>query len=250
MIPEAIRDAAAEFWCTFLDCEPEHLAGRQTVVVPRRTDAGEPDVLFLFRRDEALVVSVMSPDPAVLVEMMLDLGERLPAAEVFDRATLRFAFGDRIARMSGPARVALLAKGPAGGRDARVRRLQPTKREDAEALRRLFGAAEIGEWEAGGVDFDHPLVVGVEEAGALLAAASGGAWSARLLQAGVFTHPAHRGAGNARAALGELCRLAAAEGRGVQARADVGDLRANALLNGLGFETYAESLVVTLEANG
>ncbi|MBX3728873.1 MAG: hypothetical protein KF858_06785 [Candidatus Sumerlaeia bacterium] len=248
MIPEPTLEAAAEFWCAFLDCEPGHLDGRQTVVVPRRTDAGEPNVLFLFRRGEALVVTVMSPDPAVFVEMMLDLGERLPPAEVFDRATLRFAFGDRIARVSGPARVALLAKEPTAPQDERARRLQPAKREDAEALRRLFGAAEIGEWEAGGVDFDYPLVVGVEESGELVAAASAGCWSARLMQAGVFAHPAHRGTGNARAALGELCRMAIAEGRCVQARTDLGDARANALLDGLGFETYAETLVVTLEA--
>lgn len=246
------EQALTAFWSTFLGCDEQFLFSSQVVVIPRFVD-DEYEGIYLLRRPEACLVAVMSREPGELVREVMQAVGRLRPAEVFEPRFWTAFFGDRIRRIDGPAFIGYLDPStftPSGSNAGTIRALEPKRRSDSEAIRKLFGACDIEDWEHGGLDLDGEDLVGWFAEGELLAAAGFERWSDRLAHLGVAVHPAHRQQGIGTAVLSAACERAMEDGRVPQIRALRTSRAAIGLAASLGFQPWGDSLVATFREPG
>jgi GNAT superfamily N-acetyltransferase len=169
--------------------------------------------------------------------------------EVFTVPFLREVAGHRAGLVVGPAWYGYLD--PADFVADAASGVRLLTEADAVALRELAAATPGIEWEHSAVRLNRPSVVGAFRGGTLVSVASWEIWEAggvRIGHIGVLTHPEHRGRGHGRAVVSVITHHALRSGIVPQYRTLRTNGPALAIGRGLGYQEYAESIAVRLNA--
>lgn len=236
---------AAQYWAAFLGCDESHLESPDVVLVPQFIE-NDYEGCYLFRRGEGVIVSVIARAPASLFQRVEREVVGRPAEAIFARGFWEERFAGEYKRLMGPAFVGYTCAEAFREEQRRtVRRLLPARREDAAALRRLFAACTLQEWEYGGIQFEHDPIMGAFEGERLVAAASYELWTDRIAHMGAVTDPDFRGGGYGTSAVSALTRHCLEAGLIPQYRTLESNSGAMAIAHRLGFSPYAQTMSIT-----
>jgi GNAT superfamily N-acetyltransferase len=239
-------------WARNFGCSPEELRGPGITLLANAADFADYQGAYLLRwEDGSAVFTVPSP---LLATVAAAIRGR-PVAEVFDRAFLSSAFGERAIRIIGPA-----SRNCADATDFRPVDPRGTRHltdADHAALRRLAAACDPEEWSEsglgaildGGPDATRPphfgCLVGGELAAAGMLRPHG-----PLRNIYIATHPGYRRRGYGRAVVSAMTAHALGEGTIPHYQALAANGASLALARSLGFVRYATSLAVRLNLAG
>lgn len=127
--------------------------------------------------------------------------------------------------------------------DAEARRLGD---EDDAAIAELRSSCSARDWEHGGTASDATTRMGVFKGGTLAALASYNIWGDRIAHISIVSHPRFRRSGLARAAVSAITRHALDDNLIAQYRTLVSNTPSLAIANRLGFERFANSVVIQM----
>ena len=206
---------------------------RDVVAVPEALERGlEKRVLALWGSVLGVETSLLDRDGLVVVEDHRDFAAQRRATIRTARGTLLLAApaekliavadpaaysSDVAARATGIGLLHYLAGPYAGGRDPRVRTLGAMDRPLLDALQKAAGVEASEEAE---VDVEHPLAVGINEGGRLLAIASLLEEGGGAVDVGVLVDPAARRRRLGAAVVCDIAERASRSGRLVQHRSN------------------------------
>jgi GNAT superfamily N-acetyltransferase len=118
---------------------------------------------------------------------------------------------------------------------------------DAAALEAFAGAVGAVAWEHSGLGKPQPIA-GCWEEDRLVAAAGYAVWGTALAHIGVTTHPAFRGGGYGTSVVSAIGRYALERGYVLQYRTLRENSPSMAIAGALGFQEYATTLFIRLDA--
>lgn len=226
------------YWTSFFECTVEDLHTPETLIVPHAALEGYPGIT-LFRHQEGCIVSV----PAILYERLTPRLSVAPA-EVFDTERLIAILGGAIQQIIGPAFVGYADATDFLAADTRgVRRLLPA---DDAAMRVLAGSVSLTEWEHGGIEFNHELLMGLFVTNRLVAAGRLEPRGETILDLGLVVARDQRGKGYGRAVASALTADGIEQGKIVQYRTLCTNEASLAIAGALGYKTYAETISVQM----
>jgi GNAT superfamily N-acetyltransferase len=226
-------------WAAILGCSVDDLCRPQTLVVPQGTLAGYQGVMVL-RRGAACIVSV----PLTIADAMRQRIAGRTADQVFDVSCLVGLFGNTVERIVGPA-----WQGYADSLDfqpADTRGTHLLQLGDEEALRRLAQACDQTEWEHSAIVWGKAPIFGCFAGNDLVAGGILDHWGARVLSAGIITHPAHRGRGYGRAVVSAMTVYGLSQGAALRYQTLQANTASMAIAQALGYREYGRTLAVRL----
>ncbi|HEY0734826.1 MAG TPA: GNAT family N-acetyltransferase [Herpetosiphonaceae bacterium] len=238
-LSQATLAAVDRYWAAFFGCDPAIFAAPQTAVVPHAS-LGDYHGVFLFRRREALIISV---PPDRLERDRAALGA-FPATLLDDLPTLQAQIAAPIERVVGPAFVGYADAGTfRAASEVSTRLLTDGDHDRFERFRQACSALE---WEHGGSELGEQPVVGCFVGDAIVAASGFELWGERIAHIAVVTHPAHRGLGYGARVVSAIAAVVLERGLIPQYRTLMSNTPSIKIGAALGFVPYAESLALRL----
>lgn len=235
MLSQRALNVIADYWAADLGCPVESLLAQPVQILTHgRSLGGYNGIFALFRNGMATI----SFPPAAIDE----LRGWLPTAPIA-AAQFAKAYNDLGFRIVGPACLSYAEQVPSP--DHPVRML--TER-DQSALERLRASCESTEWQHGGSDSGAAALSGVFAGDDLASVAGYEVWGGTIAHISVITHPAHRGRGYAKGAVADVARTALTGGFIPQYRTLESNGPSMSVARALGFNHYATSVAVKLEA--
>lgn len=228
------------YWASTLGCTPHDLRGTATLVLPLSPDDPYWGV-FLFRRDDALVITV----PAVLHERLKVSLQRMSPAEIDDDAAVAALVAHPIDRMVGPAYLGYADQGTFVQMDGEGTRLLGPR--DVEQVARLRAACSTTDWEHGGSTLREQPLAGRFVENELVSLASYVVWDDSIAHISVITHPAHRRRGYGHTVVSAMSAEALRRGLIPQYRTLISNIPSVTIAAGLGFQQFATTLAVRLQ---
>ncbi len=228
----------AAFWTSELGCSPDAgTAERVEIVAHGLAWSGA----LAFRRGAGCILSV----PPAHHDAARHRAAGLSPEVLFTEATLRQVFAASVERVIGPAYLGYVDNATfVPVPPAAVRQLEPS---DAPALDRLRAACEPEAWEHSSVEMDMSVpTFGYSKGNAIIAAGVLQPWSAGIVNLGIVTHPAHRGAGYGRAVVSTMTRYALDIGQVPQYRTLTSNTPSMNIARALGYQEYARTLAARL----
>lgn len=234
------------------------IAARADDIRPERLDSAlEQRVLTLWAGELGVEAGLLDRDGLVVAVDHRDFaaqrratirtarGTLLLAAPTEERAAAADPAGycsDVAARAHGTGLLHYRVGAPSGDRDERVRVLGPTDRPLLLALQQAAGADETEESD---VDVEHPLAVGIAEAGRLLAVASLLDEGASAVDVGVLVDPAERGRGLGAVVVRDIAERAARADQLIQYRCNLENEASARLARTCGFMLWGVLTIAT-----
>lgn len=227
------------YWAAFFGCDPSLLSAPGTTVVPH-IGMGDYHGLWLFRRNDALIVSVL---PARLERDRAAFGS-LPAAQYADLPAVLAHVAAPIEQVVGPALIGYADAAtfqPFAAPEVRL-----LAAGDQAAFTRFQQSCPGPDWEHGGSRLDSAPLAGCFVDGALVALAGYELWGEQIAHIAVVTHPAARGRGYGKAVVSTIAAAALECGLIPQYRTLLSNTASLAVGAALGFKHYGASLAVRL----
>lgn len=240
----ATLETLADYWATWLGCEPAALSGEGVTVLPARWPS-DRHVRVLVRDAATVVVA-----PAALVDHVETRAGALASLDGRDPDRVTRALELDPGRVLGPQFVGYADRSTL--RAVEVRGVRPLERRDADALADLRAACPADEWSGrvGGFAVEeHAVVRGRFVDGDLVAVAACGEDDA-VAGVGVIVHPEFRRRGHGSAVVAGVARAAIERGLVPEYRTHETWTASLELARGVGFERYATSVVLAPGAGG
>jgi GNAT superfamily N-acetyltransferase len=238
LLDSATIETVDRYWMSDLGCSRDALNSWQTLIVPHAASSSDYYGIFVFLRDELLLVSV----PRSLIEVFRHNAEGWSRSAVLQEDRLRALVSYPVEQVIGPAFVGYTNRAnfrptPAGG--AHV--LLP---QDITALEDLRSACSELEWEHGGSQLGDRPVVGEYSSDQLVAVAGYQLLGSEIAHIYVITHPQHRGKGYGKSVVSRITDEVLNQGLVPQYQTLEDNVSSMAIARSLGFERYATTVAV------
>jgi GNAT superfamily N-acetyltransferase len=234
----------SEFWASSMGCDSEALA-KAGLTICRKIAPASREKIFVFKRDEALVVEVQEKTVAgPIYEAVVDAFRERRADLSLDTGLWTKLFNLPANSIVGPAYVGYLEDGKLFPYKAISARLLTD--HDQGALRRLSEKCPAIEWEHSGIELDRPPIFGSFTGGQIVSAASFEIWGGDIAHIGVISDPAYRGRGAGKAVVSAACAEAISEGLIPQYRTLKSNAPSLGIARALGFVEYATTLSIAI----
>lgn len=207
------------------------------MVVPHAGLAGYEGA-WVWLRGETCIVSV----PSDRVERVASRAVGADSRTLHTPEALRSLFGGAIERTIGPAWWGSVP--PAGFRPAPSPEARKLGERDRALLAALEDACSAEEWSASGIGSDSEAVFACPIAGRLASACAYRRRAVDVGDPGVVTHPAHRGGGYGRSAVGAATAHGIGRGDLVLYQTLAENRPARAVASALGYEEVARHVAV------
>jgi len=231
--------AVESYWTDFFAC-PLAVFERANTYVVQHAGMGEYRGIFLFRRKQALIISVPPADYSVYQARLACI----TAASFDDIASLTRQIPAIISRVIGPAWIGYAdARTFSPHQSGAARLLIPA---DEPAFLRFREACPPLDWEYGGSVFGSRPLAGQFIDDTLVALAGYDLWGERIAHIAVVTHPAYRGRSYGTCVVSVLAETVLTQELTPQYRTLHANAPSIAIAAALGFVAYADSLAIRL----
>lgn len=219
---------------------PPHMLLRPGISVVPHAALGVWSGAWVFRREEALVISV----PARLAGAVRARLRGVDGADLQGQDGIDALFGGGVEAVIGPSFWGFVE--PADFVPFRPDVAGPVRPDERPQVETFARDVDPVDWEAAGIRSDDPWLC-VSRAGDRIAAVAGWrSWEQDAGDPGVVTHPAHRGKGHGTAVTSAIVGRALQRGELALYQTLQSNTRALAIAHTLGFEEYATNVAVRL----
>ena len=238
MLDSATIETVDRYWMADLGCSRDALYSRQTLIVLHAASSSNYHGIFVFLRDELLLVSV----PRSLIDVFCRNAEEWSRSAVLQEDRLRALVSYPIELVIGPAFVGYTNR--ANFRPTPAAGAHVLGQQDITALEDLRGACSELEWEHGGSQLGDQPVVGEYSGDQLVAVAGYQLWSGEIAHIYVITHPQHRGKGYGKSVVSRITDEVLNQGLVPQYQTLEDNVSSMAIARSLEFERYATTVAV------
>jgi GNAT superfamily N-acetyltransferase len=240
MLDSATMETIDRYWMSDLGCSRDALYSQQTLIVPHSASLSDYHGIFIFLRDELLLISV----PRSLIDVFRRNAEGWSRSAVLQEDRLRALVGYPAEQVIGPAFVGYTNR--ANFRPTPAAGAHVLGQQDITALEDLRSACSDLEWEHGGSQLGDRPVVGEYSGDQLVAVASYQLWGGEIAHIYVITHPQHREKGYGKSVVSRITDGVLNQGLVPQYRTLEENVSSIGIARSLGFERYATTVAVRL----